>query len=412
MCYFIQTLPHCSNIDFYFEIVYAGSTWIAYMNFLRNKYFLLGVLLLLAIAIPVTIYVVQQQQELRSRAAPTSNLTITPSTQTVAVGDAFTVDVSVDPGQNIVSYVQFDATFDPQFVEVISIEPNTSSFPLTLEGPNIGNGSAQLAVGIGGPNQGNAATGAIQTATTVATINLRALAETGTTPTEVGFVQSDTQILSLSVDDGPGENVLSSATPAQITIQAGSGVTPSPSVSPSVSPSISPSVAPATPTPTPTVAPNSAPQCTSLSVSPANSGVVPFSVNFTAEGSDDGLITKATFNFGDGDIQDVLDGLSASTVSTQQSHTYQNQGSYTVSVTFTDDAGAISQQCTQIIEVTAGTGAPGGDTGDTGTDTGTPSATPLPTKPPIADPGGVIETVAIAGGVILTIVGGILIFAL
>jgi len=373
------------------------------MNFFRNKYFLLGILLLLAIAIPLTIYFVQRQQDLQSRAAPTSNLTFTPATQSVNVGDEFDLEVSVDPGQNFVSFVQFDATFDPQFIEVTAIEPNINAFPLTLEGPTIGAGSAQIAVGIGAD-----VTQAIQTPTTVATVRLKALAETGSTPTQVNFVTTDTQVLSLSVDDQPGENVLSNATPAQITILAGGDVTPSPS--PSVSPSISPTVtkAPTSPTPTqvPTEAPNAAPQCTALTVSPSNSGVAPFAVNFTAEGSDDELVTKATYNFGDGDVQDVFDGLNAASVTSQTSHTYQNQGSYTASVTFTDNQGSISQSCTQIIEVSLGTG------GDTGTGSESATTTPLPTKPPIDSPGGVIETVAIAGGVLLAILGGILFFAL
>src|SRR5690606_28079350 len=132
------------------------------MSFFRNKYFLLGVLLLVAIAIPLTIYFVQRQQDLRSSAAPTSNLTFEPTSQTVGVGEEFEVKVMVDPGENFVSFVQFDAQFDPQYVKVLSVEPNIDTFPLALEGPNIGQQNAQLAVGIGSPAQGNAAAGAVQ----------------------------------------------------------------------------------------------------------------------------------------------------------------------------------------------------------------------------------------------------------
>lgn len=370
------------------------------MNFFRNKYFLLGILALVAIAIPVTIYFVQQQQDLQSRAAPSSNLTFTPSTQTVNVGDEFTLEATVDPGQNFVSFVQFSLTYDPAYLEVVAIEPNITAFPLTLEGPTINDGSASIAVGIGAD-----VTKAIQTPTTVATVRMEALAATGATSTNISFTTGDTQVLSLSVDDQPGENVLSSATPAQVTILASGSATPTPTTT--VVPTVTQAV-----TPTPT---NQTPVCTSLSVSPASSGVAPFPVNFTANGGDDALITKATFNFGDGTVQDVFQGLNAQTVTAQLSHTYQTQGSYTSSVTFTDNNGAISQSCTQVIQVSNGSGGTGtGANGGGGTSTGSGSAvtTPLPTKPPISSPGGVVETVAIGGGILLTILGGILLFAL
>ncbi len=367
------------------------------MSFFRNKYFLLGILVLIAVAIPLTIYFVQRQQDLRSRAAPSSNLTFTPSSQSVNVGDAFTLEATVDPGENFVSFVQFSVTYDPAYLEVVAIEPNIAAFPLTLDGPTITDGSASISVGIGSD-----VTKAIQTPTTVATVRFQALAATGTTPTNITYTTGTTQVLSLSADDQPGENVLSSATPAQVTILDGGNTTPTPTVSiPPTTPTVTPP--PVTPTPEQT----SVPTCTVLSVSPSTNGVAPFPVNFTAQGSDDALITKATFNFGDGGVQDLFQGLNAQTVTAQISHTYQTQGSYTASVTFTDNQGGVSQSCTQVIQVTNGSGGSSGSTGS-----GSATTTPLPTKPPIAQPGGIVETVAIGGGVILALLGGILLFAL
>ena len=367
------------------------------MSFFRNKYFLLGILVLIAIAIPLTIYFVQRQQDLRSRAAPSSNLTFTPSAQSVNVGDDFTLEATVDPGQNFVSFVQFSLTFDPQYLEVTSIEPNITAFPLTLDGPTITDGSASISVGIGSD-----VTKAIQTPTTVATVHFQALAATGATPTNITYTTGTTQVLSLSADDQPGENVLSSATPAQVTILASGSATPTPTVTvPPTTPTIT------QPPVTPTQSQNQSPTCTMLSVSPSTNGVAPFPVNFTAQGSDDALITKATFNFGDGDVQDVFQGLNAQTVTAQISHTYQSQGSYTASVTFTDNNGAISQSCTQVLQVTNGSGGSSGSTGS-----GSATTTPLPTKPPLADTGSTLQTVGIVGGVIMAILGGIFLFAL
>jgi len=50
----------------------------------------------------------------------TTNVTVSPSTQTVNVGSTFTVEVFVSPGTEIAG-AQFDLSFDPSILEVINV---------------------------------------------------------------------------------------------------------------------------------------------------------------------------------------------------------------------------------------------------------------------------------------------------
>jgi PKD repeat protein len=87
-----------------------------------------------------------------------------------------------------------------------------------------------------------------------------------------------------------------------------------------------------------------------LTVSP-QSGVAPLLVNSDSSGSSDpdGTIVSRTMNFGDGTVVSV----------SAASHTYSNPGSYTVTLSVTDNAGLVSR-VTKTVTVTSGvpTGTP------------------------------------------------------
>lgn len=365
------------------------------MKALLNKFFLFGIIGLLLIAIPVTMYFVKRQQDLRSRAAASSTLSFNPPSTSVKVGDQFDMIVKIDPGQNIVSYVKLSITYDHQKLEAINITPS-SSFPTTFAGPTISNGNASIEVGIGAD-----VTRAIQAPTQVATITFKAIATTDNAPVQIAFDSTSTQILSLSSNDQPGENVLSNTTPASITIL--SSTQPSPTIPVSTA-------TPTPPQPTPTnviIANNNvAPTCTGLTISPSASGSAPLSVTLQGSGSDsDGLVSKATFDFGDGNAQDVSNGMNLNSVNPQISHTYQNPGTFNASVIFTDNGGAVSQSCIQQVTVNQAlaqnpTNGPNA-----------PTATDTP-RPTLAATGSSAALFGVAGGIIITLIGAAFLFAL
>lgn len=152
---------------------------------------------------------------------------------------------------------------------------------------------------------------------------------------------------------------------------------------------------------------NVVPACSSLSIDNA-SGSAPLTVNFTAAGTDsDGTISKATFNYGDGAVEDVSQGggFGTNSVSIQQPHTFNTAGTFTANVVFTDDSSGVStpSSCSQTIAVSAGVGP-----------TAIPTAaapTAIPTALPPTGPGEQLVAIG-AFGAILSIIGAVLLLAL
>src|SRR3989344_3436859 len=330
------------------------------MKILTNKYFIFGNLFLLLISIPVTLFFIKKQQDLRSKAAPTSKLFFSPeSPNTSSQCSSFTIDAMLDPGSNVVSIVDFYIKYDHTKLDVLEIK-ESAAFPVVVRPTSITSGETNMSVSVGSD-----VTKAVQTVSKVATITFRPKTAGSA---QIQFDSERSRVFSLATSDEPTEDVLSL-------------------------------------------------------VNPANSGSAPFSVLFTAKGNDpDGMIAKTTFNFGNGEVKDVTDGMNLKNVSVQTNHTYQNGGTFGATVTFTDDGGTISQSCAQTITVTGASGSatatpvPTSGTGTgsgqnaTPTLTGSTSApTAVPTIPPT---GNISKTLGIVVAVILTIIGGFLLLAL
>lgn len=384
------------------------------MKILKNKYFILGNIALLLAAIPLTLFFISRQQDVRSRAAPTTRITFSPTTLSFQ-GDQCSeqsLTVNLDPGENIVSTVELFLTYDATKVN-ISISPNENVFPEILRGPTVSNGQASVVMNIG-----SSVTNAIESPTDIATITVVPVAATTEGPVNISIDSSKTRVFSLSEDDEATENVFQSGGQSAISVDAAcleDNPSPTTSITPSVSPtvSITPSV---TTTVSPTLSPSpsqqagSLPVCSTISASPASTGTAPFVLTLTAQGTDpDGTITKATFDFGDNVVQEVTEGLGAAAVTTQLSHTYQTAGSYSASVVFTDNSGAVSNSCTANITVASGEATATPTVADGGGIQ--PTATFTPT-PPIENPGGIGTTIAVIGGLLLVILGGLALIAL
>ena len=383
-----------------------------------KKLILFGLAAILLIAIPLTVYLVQKQQETKSQAAPATTLSFQPSSATAAVGQDVTFDIMINPNTNFVSFVHLVISYDPTKLTKSGdgLAVNTNSFPgfdpsksptPTFDSTG-GKITVDLAVG------SNPSAFIQKNNTKVGTLTLKAIASTESTTTPISF-GSETQVLT-GQGDQFNTNVLSSTTPASVTITEAGTLTPTPTPtltpSPTQTPQASPTPTPTstlTPAPTPTTAPggggpvNQSPNCTALSLDRAASGTAPYSITFTASGTDsDGTINKAAFSFGDGAVQDVTTGggIGTSTVSAQISHTYNNAGAFQATATLTDNSGGVSSaaNCTQAITVAAASQP-------------TPTvAAPTPTMAP-SGPSDIIIGIG-AFGIILSIIGGFLLFIL
>ncbi len=192
------------------------------MQFLSKKKYLLGaaLFLILLAGIPLTIGLMNKPQETRSRASGSTSLSFVPTSSTSAplqknVGDDITLDLMVDPGANLVTFLRLQVSYDSTKLQ-LTTDPftvNTSAFPVTVEGPVTStNGLLSQSVSIGSDP-----TKVIQTVTKVGTVHFKAIGNTGNTPTNVGFTSLN-QALSAGAGDQAAENVLSTTKPALILI--------------------------------------------------------------------------------------------------------------------------------------------------------------------------------------------------
>lgn len=418
-----------------------GLILIAFVRYMRlngKRLFLFGFIFIILVGVPITIYLLQQQQEARSRAEKSTNLTFTPDSSQAnpiqkQINDMIPLDIMVNPGTNLVSYVKLSIQYDPDKLGVNEADafiPNTGVFPTVLEGPIYSSGKIEITLSVG-PNP----TDAVQNLAKAGTITFKAIENTADgLPTLVTY-GTVTQVLSIGSGDQASENVLSSTTPATIAIGGTSisptatgtpipiptgSLTPTPiSTSTPIPTAINTPTPTSTPGPTPTSAPTSTPGptsivplnvipvCSSLAVDRATTGPAPFAITFTANGIDsDGTISKVNFNFGDGSVSGDIStsgGIGTNSVNVATSHEYQNAGTYTASAILTDNNGGISStsSCRQTIIVQSGSVNPTGVVVVAGTSTPTPSIEP---------PGSVSTAVGIGAAAMFLIIGGGLLF--
>lgn len=380
-----------------------------------KKLIVLGIIVVLLAAIPLVFWQVSQQQQTQSSAAPATILSFQPAVVTTTVGQKFDVDIYLDPGTNNVLSTNFTVTYDPTklattgagFTPITHPDAATPGFPGTVEGPTYTANGIFINFSVG-----TNATKAIATKTKIATVSFMAKAATSTS-TPISF--SEPYASSIVGLDAGEDNVISSANPATVTINA-AAIAATPTATPSAT------LAP-TATPGPTTAAQ-APVCTGLSVDRATTGPAPLSITFSAVGNHPGgTISKATFNFGDTQVQDVTQagGIGTNSVNAQIAHTYNNPGTYTATAILTDSKGVTSTvgTCTQTITVTKAAAATGGTTtaptivAAAPTATPLPTSTPVPTRAPIEKPGPGNTLIGVgAVGAMLSIIGAVIFFIL
>src|SRR3954471_10323760 len=127
------------------------------MRFSGKKIFLGGFIAVLLVGIPLTVYLLQQQQEVRSHAEKSTNVSFSPdSSQTTPlqknVGDVIPLDITINPGKNLVSFVKLEIQYDPEKLATDSanaFQANNVVFPSILEGPVYSAGKISVTLSVG-----------------------------------------------------------------------------------------------------------------------------------------------------------------------------------------------------------------------------------------------------------------------
>ena len=208
------------------------------MDLSNKKKLIVGVFLLLVlISIPLTLSIVAKPQDNRSHASSSTTLLFLPVSSVDApitknVGDTFSVDMMLDPGTNLATFVKYQVNYDPTKVQLVSANPVTLNSVIfsSVEGPVQSSGSIAQSVSIGSDP-----TKAISQITKVVSLNFQAIGPTNGTPTTISYGTAS-QVLSAGPSDQASQNVLATTIPATIVINGTANTTPSPSSAPILTP--------------------------------------------------------------------------------------------------------------------------------------------------------------------------------
>lgn len=329
---------------------------------MKKKIFAIASILLILIAIPVTVLLVRQQQELRKKAAPATTLAFVPATVSKKVGETFSLDVTIDTGENQVVAAELHVVYDPAKLEAQTIT-NSSLFPNILTSGTVERGAASITVGAASATKPITGTG------TIAVVRLKALEKTDT-PVTVRLAPN-------TFVGGIGEgatNVLVGTSPATVTV-TGEGLATVPT---------------ATPTPILTVTPSASPSANLTISTPAGgSAVTTATPTIRGKAAPGATVTIAIYST----PQTVTVTADANGNWSYTPTAPLTSGSHNVVASTTD--GGQTKTATTSFVVAAGGSSPA-----------TPSATVAPTAQPIPQSGTVSWTLAaIAAGLLIFLAG-------
>lgn len=210
---------------------------------MKSKKFLVSALIFIVLAVGIVagVYLVQSNQDIREKAAPATNLSFFPSSQTKSPGQTINLTINADTGENLITGIDIEVSFDPSVIQLTSMTPMSAISPLSTVIKNgvIDNTAGTARYAAFTIDRNGAVSGNLDVISLTGTIVNGAPDGTST----VDF----TSLTTISAVD-EGVNVIVNETPATITVSAagigGSGATATPT-------SVATAVATASPSPTP-----------------------------------------------------------------------------------------------------------------------------------------------------------------
>jgi hypothetical protein len=190
----------------------------AFWNIIKHRYFKFAAIVSVLLILPIILFSAYQTQELRGKAETGTTLYFSPTSSKAspvikAIGEAFYLDLMLNPGKNLVSFMKVDIRYDSS---VLSLSPenqlvvNDVVFPQILEGPVYTDGRIQIVLSVGQDY-----TKAISTEIRALTLNFVAKSRTSRTSVDIG---NNTAVYSVGSADFSEENVFSSYTPGYLKI--------------------------------------------------------------------------------------------------------------------------------------------------------------------------------------------------
>lgn len=155
---------------------------------------------------------VQNNQDFRERAAPATSVYISPSSQNKNPGSSFTFTVKMDTGVNQITGVDVRLNFDPNLIEIVSIEKNAGISALDATITNtFSNTTGKISFAVYTANKANAVTGS-----SVGILTVNGTVKSGASGT--ASISFDPATVISGVDEGV--NVIINMTPGSIIIES------------------------------------------------------------------------------------------------------------------------------------------------------------------------------------------------
>lgn len=103
-----------------------------------------AVLAFLGLSVATGVYLVQQRTNLTQRAAPATSIAIIPASQTQTPGSNFTFSVSMDTATNAVTAFDLRLNFDPNAIQITSLEQGSGATHFTAFSNTYDNGAGTI----------------------------------------------------------------------------------------------------------------------------------------------------------------------------------------------------------------------------------------------------------------------------
>ncbi len=174
--------------------------------------------LVLAAGIVAGTYLVSKNQDIREKAAPSTSLSFFPTVVTKNPGQTFNLTINADTGTNKITGVDIEISYDPNSIELTSMDPTSAISPLSsvIKDGLIDNAAGTARFAAFTVLKADAVSGNLDMINMVGKI--KSNASNGQYP--ITFTATTTFS---AVDEGL--NVIINSTPATVTVTTGSGAT-------------------------------------------------------------------------------------------------------------------------------------------------------------------------------------------
>ncbi len=200
------------------------------------------------------VFLVSKNQDIREKAAPATTLSLFPATQNKAVGESFALTVNANSGENKITGIDIEVTFNPAVVQMnqMSATSAISKLSTVIKNGEINNTTGKARFVAFTASKDNAVSGSLDIITLSGTI----ISSAAQGASQLTFSQSSTVA---ATDEGV--NVIINSIPATITVVSSNGnsnvVSPTATATaiPTATATSTTASRTSTPTATPTLAP-------------------------------------------------------------------------------------------------------------------------------------------------------------